>query len=825
MSSSAADLIARARQIMERTFAALQAGLAEQGSGLDREIAAQVEIIAAATDQLALLKLLGGEIDPQPTVTVLCNALCLLSGLYGLAGRRAEAAALLEKAQAVAEQDGDDSRRILVGVDAAGQSLELGHFSQALAALLNSSDRLAGSTPGPAQISPHIRVGKALSETFSWIGDTRRAMREIVLAHRTVRRLQEEAPNVIGSDFFRQSDLVQLRFQLVIILLEARRFRSAGRVLETVAPIYERLEPASAATMPFYRAKILEGLGDPLGALALVDTIRPVFEGQEKLAHKRGALLALRARLLTALGRHEEALADGVAAARLDEAAGQQETEWQSCWQEARVRSIPGQDPLPSFDRAVEALDRMRRASLGYRLDSLYLRSRRGLVDEAVRAAFERGDAERCLRYADAVKSRYLAAALAAGPPPVPDKALVERLDRLGAKIDAARADPHLNADALRRSVAERAAILERMRLQRPPLEPPSLDPAALADELAERCQAALQLYLTGDRVFAVLIHDRRLRLGSVQLSDPIQRGLAGYTANLRLPGGGSRLDYVPDRFGISAADLVPRDLLEEAAGANALLISAHGLLNLLPWPILRLGTARLVERVPVASVPNVAAIGVLARRPAPAARIALFGDPAGADLSPAERLADLAGGLAELANFFGPARLVKPPITREGATLPAFRTLSANPAARRGMLHLACHGTFDYDDPAGSGLKLTGRRLTAAELALRPLPFAEVTMAACSTGVRPERAGGVKLLGDDLLGLPAAALEAGAGSVLVSTTPAGDAASRAFFTLYYGRRLAGDPPIPAFAAAQRALLAEGRHALRHWAGFTLYAA
>ena len=80
-------------------------------------------------------------------------------------------------------------------------------------------------------------------------------------------------------------------------------------------------------------------------------------------------------------------------------------------------------------------------------------------------------------------------------------------------------------------------------------------------------------------------------------------------------------------------------------------------------------------------------------------------------------------------------------------------------------------------------------------------------------------------MLGDDVLGLPASLLEAGAGTVLVSTTDAGAPSSQAFFNAYHALRLAGVDTLYAYAGAQRALLSEGRHKLQHWIGFTLYAA
>ena len=362
------------------------------------------------------------------------------------------------------------------------------------------------------------------------------------------------------------------------------------------------------------------------------------------------------------------------------------------------------------------------------------------------------------------------------------------------------------------------------LRIERGALSPPAFDVAAILAGLAARGQAALQLYLAGTRVVAVLLHEGQLWLDQLEASPATFATLDVYAANLRLPNP-SKPDYDPAKRGLDLGSLLPPRLISRALTARTLLVSPHGALNILPWAALPHAGRRLFEYLPVAVVPNVAAIPLLAARPRAASRMGLFGDPLNATLNRAEELADIGPGIADLAALYGPDRLVAPPVTRAAATLDGFRALAAAGAGQGAMLHLACHGTFDYDDPAGSGLKICGRRLTAAEIALRPLGFAEVTMAACSTGVRPNTVGGVQLLGDDIVGLPASLLEAGAGTVLVSTTEVGSPSSQAFFNAYHARRLEGVNALDAYAGAQRALLSDGRYRLREWIGFTLYAA
>ena len=815
--------------IQRRLGAALRSAAAVQGNGGTVEIAAQEEVRAAAQ---ALLdrQLAAGDTtaELQATATSLCNALCMLAGFYDLAERADVAQHAIDEAVEVASRYGDWAQRTLVQLDVASTALARGEFSRTLALLLAVRDDMPDALDPQAQINPHLRLGARLGEAYNWLGDTARAAAELSRTRKLLARVWAASGNDENGvlALLRGNDTLVLRFHTMVVLLDSRRFRPASRVLDTVEPDFAELGPASAAGLRLYRARIAAGLGDITGALAILDAIRPVFDSHPDLVQKRGVIRTRRAHVLLDANRGQEALADAAEGARLASAPGLEERSWDAHWQHARALSaaVPVRDPLPAYDEAIASLDRLRRASLGYRLDNLYLKTRQPMVDEAVLAAAARGDALRCLRYADAVKSRFLAGALAAGPPPPPNPARVVRLDALSAEIDEQRAPGVPDEGPRRRGGGGRAGGGGRLGLGRGARAAPAFDVAAILAGLGARGQAALQLYLAGTRVVAVLLHENQLWLDQLEVSSATFAALNAYAANLRLTTP-SKLDYDPARRGIDLASLLPPRLLSRAMTARTLLVSPHGALNILPWAALPHAGRRLFEHLPVAVVPNVAAIPLLAARPRAAPRAGLFGDPLDAALNHAENRADIGPGIADLAALYGPDRLVAPPVTRAAATLDGFRALAAAGTGQGAMLHLACHGTFDYDDPAGSGLKICGRRLTAAEIALRPLGYAEVTMAACSTGVRPNTVAGVQLLGDDIVGLPASLLEAGAGTVLVSTTEAGSGASQAFFNAYHARRLEGADALHAYAGAQRALLSEGRHQLRNWIGFTLYAA
>jgi CHAT domain-containing protein len=131
-------------------------------------------------------------------------------------------------------------------------------------------------------------------------------------------------------------------------------------------------------------------------------------------------------------------------------------------------------------------------------------------------------------------------------------------------------------------------------------------------------------------------------------------------------------------------------------------------------------------------------------------------------------------------------------------------------------VLHLACHASFDPDDPLLSRLYLADGPLYGYELTnLRARPRL-VVFSACETA-RHER-----LPGDEVLGLVRPFLAGGAGAVVATLWEVPDASTAALMADFY-RAYAERPFDPAgcLRAAQLALLRSGRFAHPHyWAPY-----
>ncbi|MGH3716294.1 MAG: CHAT domain-containing protein [Micromonosporaceae bacterium] len=115
-------------------------------------------------------------------------------------------------------------------------------------------------------------------------------------------------------------------------------------------------------------------------------------------------------------------------------------------------------------------------------------------------------------------------------------------------------------------------------------------------------------------------------------------------------------------------------------------------------------------------------------------------------------------------------------------------------------LLHLACHGEFDTDDPLQSGIVLSGgERLTVAELMGLTMRADLVTFSACQSGISENEAG------EELIGLARAAMFAGTPSVLATLWSVDEIATSVLMSEFYRRLLDGASKVAALREAQLA--------------------
>lgn len=255
-----------------------------------------------------------------------------------------------------------------------------------------------------------------------------------------------------------------------------------------------------------------------------------------------------------------------------------------------------------------------------------------------------------------------------------------------------------------------------------------------------------------------------------------------------------SRALMLPERAGddrliagfnrVSAAlyDLLLRPIESLIPDGAHVVISPHAGLHAVPYTALWDGARYAGERWTLSVLPN---------------------------LSMAARLADLPprpGAPLIVGVWDEQAPGIATEVAAVGAELPMANTLLGEEATVAGVsgavglasdLHVACHGHFSTHAPRSAGLRMTDGWLTVSAIQRLPIRGAHVTLSGCDTGAATHSAL------DDAVGVPAALLNGGVASMLVSHWPAHDDASTLLMTAWYRARGTGAAPARALAVAQ----------------------
>jgi len=273
------------------------------------------------------------------------------------------------------------------------------------------------------------------------------------------------------------------------------------------------------------------------------------------------------------------------------------------------------------------------------------------------------------------------------------------------------------------------------------------------------------------------------------------------------------------------AAAVLPPATLAFVAGATRLILSPHRQLALLPLHAARLGDAYLIERASVRYVPNLASL-LLPARGGGTGLVAV-----GVDRSRVPGWPPLRHAEAEaraVAQAWMEAGVPVACLLGDAATLDAIR---AHDLSRARVIHLATHGSSVLagearDDPFASHLVLADGLLDARTVSQLSLAAELVVMSACHSGQRSLALRGLpELPGDDLFGLQAAFLQAGAQNVIGALWPLPDAAAARILPAVHAGLARGVAPDIALGEALRRELASPATAdVYAWGGLFMMA-
>ncbi len=788
----------------------------------------------------------------QPTARTFVNVLMTFADVLEALGRSEEAEASRDEASRISHDHLGASGSADTKRARAASLILQGRFNAAISALMDARDVIREEGDYVAL----ARVTLDLADVLQWLGDFQRADEEVTRVERLLQPALEKGrptkKDVLSDLLSSMSSIMQGHGDPGTAERSANLYRAATEVVYYRGLItrarrdWELAEQAFNQVLPDYRdlgvgeaiewqlAQIMVGREEYSAALRRLERLEPTFE-TAAFRPKRGVLRRSQAECLFKLGRTEVALSRvQESVADLTGSYFDPDALWRSQWLEAQIRNAADDRPgaLDRYREAIETVMNLRRAPLGYRLDSTFLEDKEPLYREAIGAALDAGALEDCCRFLESLKSRTLAAVLSTPPQDeTAEDGLAVQFEEVTRSLDALEYQIYSSGDRdsrrKRRDLLQtRGDLLERIRISDPRWhtlsEPVVPDLAHLQERLAERAQAALTLYYDPPNLTAILVTGNGLRGGRIAIEEKLSEDLADFALNLQKSHYDPFKNDFSDFYGVSVDDLIPPDLLGDALNQESLVIIPHGVLHLVPWAGLTYEDGRLFERIPVAISPN---LGLLAASvdERPPRTVGIIGVASYKHLAGLEDLASVEHEVADVSSVYEASGAhVLEPLINDAATEAAFWRLGDQIEGAIDMLHVSCHGVMIPAEPMNSGLLLSDSKVDAAEVARSRLPFRDVVLSACSTGWRPCEVQDVVLRADEVLGIPAGFLEAGARTVLVSIPKAQGGAAHKLVHRYHTHRVAGRTPMFALREAQRDMLEAGVH-VGNWVGFTLY--
>ena len=405
-----------------------------------------------------------------------------------------------------------------------------------------------------------------LANVYEWLGDFERALAALRSVHDEVSEallatppttamvqsaLERQVAAIMAGQASRVGEdaMALRRIAFEILQGEGRinrflgKYGEAGRLLRQVRQYAASFGVLSG--IDFHLAAIACARGQLDDAEALLAQIEPDFKRQ-LFRPRRPALRLLQADVLLARDRPGDALE------RLDDGVGDLgtypdlELAWKLQWRRGRALTALARpaDALGAYHLGASAADDLRKAPLGYRLDTTYLYDKLPMFHAAIDLAVQRGDASAAVWFIELIKARALAATLSVPRTDGGTSADEDRFDEISSRADAlefaAYAGTADTASLRHREdlLAERDTILERIRIHDPRwrtiTQPVPLEVESLATRLGHSGRAALILFYRPGRVVAAVLDHDGVAAGERVLEPTTEKQLSTLVKNLR---------------------------------------------------------------------------------------------------------------------------------------------------------------------------------------------------------------------------------------------------------------------------------------------------
>lgn len=547
------------------------------------------------------------------------------------------------------------------------------------------------------------------------------------------------------------------------------------------------------------------------------------------------------------LGALDTARADFTRVLDVAREVGNLEYEWRAHWGFGRtaLREQPAAS-VPALELAIASVDRLRQTIPEAGLRAAFMINRVGPYESLVEAHMSSASSPTddkvrlALEVAERARGRALADLLAEARARLSDPRLAALRDEevaFGARFSAVQKvlagalQPPARAVALQQLhdlEREYEALVLRIRRDNPAYasltHPRALSAAEIASIVGPD-EALVEFLITEEKGFAWVVRRDTIRGYQVpgrKILDPQIRLLPA----LLSAGDDRALQQLGAR--LYSQLLAPAEAV--LSDARRLIIVPDGVLQRLPFALLRSGNRWLIETQAVVSAPSATILQFLrqsqrARAPEPLLALAVA-EPTPGQAAFFDGGARPLGVLAHAADEVATARHLVgagPDSMRVGPAATEHALKSAD-ASRYRILHLAAHAVADEIVPRRSAVLLTPSGeddglLQVSEVANLTLNADLVVLAACRSHV------GRLVRGEGLLSLSRAFLHAGARAVVATAWTVPDRETTWLMERFYTGLRDGLPPDEALRQAQLAALASGgsRAAPGAWAAFVVF--
>src|SRR5205809_646176 len=445
--------------------------------------------------------------------------------------------------------------------------------------------------------------------------------------------------------------------------------------------------------------------------------------------------------------------------------------------------------------KAIEAIERMRSHVQSDEFKSTFFRDKLQVYEDMITFCLERHNVEEAFAYVERAKSRALVDLLArnfnvrARRPADPEvhqnwKKLSEelnwyysKLNQQGLKSDQSLTQLVNEVVARERKLAELLRTIQIEDEEYTSLQEVTWSTAAQLQQLLAEDEALVEYYLADEGLKISVIDNEQTHVACGQATRD-QFGALLRTLRLQLEKSFCDSEPINADFKTSCETVndclhrLYQELLAPISsyleGKKKLVIIPFDLLHYAPFHALYDGSAYLVDRCEISYAPSAYVYRLCRNKQSQkTGDILIIGIPD--DFTP--YIGEEVKAVKEL---FSDAKV----LLGSEATTEAF--IENAPSSR--LIHLASHGTFRYDNPMFSALKLADSWLTFYDVFNLPLEAELVTLSGCHSGLSKVD------YGDELLGLMRGFLYAGARSLVVSLWVVNDLHTAEFMKAFYSR-------------------------------------